>query len=464
MADLETLASIISRGVATIQTKCAERGTKFPTLDDPFSLAGEAVRQSVFGDTMAVIAAAHQLIATLQPPGQFAGTIVGHIQPNAALRAVMAGNVPEILRDAGTQGMHADEIAAKNNMDSHKLARLLRLLATYHVFKEVSPDVFSNNRISASLDTRKTLQELKANPDDKFEGTTGIAALVDMVADMSKSAVYLTETLTDPRTARSESHTDTAFNRAFGTELPYYEWLHRPENRARGKRFDAAMTGTNQLGSLREVLTGFEWSELPEGSVVVDVGGGVGSSMQVLYDECKHLKYVVQDIEPVIADAHAFWKANRPEAVESGQVLLQVHDFFNEQPIKNARIFFVRGITHNWPTPYAVKILRRLREAAAPETLLIVSDSIVQYACRTEGRYMDIPGSEPQNAPSPLLPNYGIVSSVQYNTDCFVMEHFNAQERTIPHFWELLKQAGWRLERVVCGRGERWPRLVASPI
>ena len=39
-------------------------------------------------------------------------------------------------------------------------ARVLRLLATNHIFVEVSPDVFANNRLSSVLDTGKSMQEI----------------------------------------------------------------------------------------------------------------------------------------------------------------------------------------------------------------------------------------------------------------------------------------------------------------
>lgn len=40
-------------------------------------------------------------------------------------------------------------------------ARILRLLATNYIFKEVAPDVFANNLISSCLDTGKTFDQIK---------------------------------------------------------------------------------------------------------------------------------------------------------------------------------------------------------------------------------------------------------------------------------------------------------------
>ena len=42
------------------------------------------------------------------------------------------------------------------------VARVLRYLATRHVFKEVAPNVFANNRLSSALIKKHTLEEIKA--------------------------------------------------------------------------------------------------------------------------------------------------------------------------------------------------------------------------------------------------------------------------------------------------------------
>jgi hypothetical protein len=67
------------------------------------------------------------------------------------------------------------------------------------------------------------------------------------------------------------------------------------------------------------------------------------------------------------------------------------HNFFDEQPIKDADVFFMRSAIHNWGFSYAVKILRRLREAAVVgKTKLLMIDHIIPYACKTPS---DVPES-----------------------------------------------------------------------
>ena len=49
---------------------------------------------------------------------------------------------------------------------------------------------------------------------------------------------------------------------------------------------------------------GYEWEKLPPGSLVIDVGGGVGSQSLTLARRHPNLCFVVQDREAVIADAN----------------------------------------------------------------------------------------------------------------------------------------------------------------
>ena len=48
-------------------------------------------------------------------------------------------------------------------------------------------------------------------------------------------------------------------------------------------------------------MLGFDWAALPRDSLVVDVGGGVGSQTLTLAKAHEHLKFVVQDRESVIS-------------------------------------------------------------------------------------------------------------------------------------------------------------------
>lgn len=90
------------------------------------------------------------------------------------MRVAIEAHVAEALRDVGDKGLHVTELAKYSNINPDKLgmsrfsaciciflsliiplARVLRLLATHHIFKEVSPNVFAHSRMSLPLDTGK---------------------------------------------------------------------------------------------------------------------------------------------------------------------------------------------------------------------------------------------------------------------------------------------------------------------
>ncbi|KAF8443678.1 hypothetical protein L210DRAFT_3502471 [Boletus edulis BED1] len=114
-----------------------------------------------------------------------------------------------------------------------------------------------------------------------------------------------------------------AFNLAFRTQAPFFEWLENggedplggtgrgacihtltktrnvqagdvrlavpndvfncaPRKSFRLERFSKAMTGTTLWEAPKAILNGFDWYSLPKGSTIVDVGGGIGSTTMVL--------------------------------------------------------------------------------------------------------------------------------------------------------------------------------------
>jgi len=122
----------------------------------------------------------------------------------ACLRLLEAAHIPEILHEAGSRGMHVEEIAKRVGalrraqrrrqvetqddeggysdleVDPALLGHVLRLLATHHITHEVRPNVFANNRISDAIGSGKSIHELAIAPETKYEGADGIAAFVGM--------------------------------------------------------------------------------------------------------------------------------------------------------------------------------------------------------------------------------------------------------------------------------------------
>ncbi|KAI0314195.1 S-adenosyl-L-methionine-dependent methyltransferase [Amylostereum chailletii] len=218
-----------------------------------------------------------------------------------------------------------------------------------------------------------------------------------------------------------------------------------------------------QASNIDPSKLGFDWKGLKQGALVVDVGGGVGAQSLTLAREHPHLRFVVQDRESVIKNAAAVWDAQFPDTLLSGRVVLQGHDFFTTQPVKNADVFLLNTVLHNWPDKYCVKILQNLRQAAIPSTRLLIADPLIGYACANDAT-TDIPGAALPNPPAPLLANLGHTTTISYYLDIHMMEMVNGKERTIPQIHELLNETGWKLAEVNHGApGTLYGKVIAVP-
>ncbi|KAF5335811.1 hypothetical protein D9611_009636 [Ephemerocybe angulata] len=452
---LLSLACIISDSVNTIHAACEETGLAFPKLEDAFDLHSEAFRphEGVSEATKRIVAAAHQLIAAVLPPATAVYTIAASGSHKAAcLRICLEENVAEILREAGPKGLHVSLISQRTNINPQKLARILRFMATLHIFKELSPDVFTNNRLSSAFDTGKPVDELLSNRAARFSGTNGFTALACLhLDDIFKGSAYLWETLSDPLTSESVDAKGSACSHgALGYETNIWEFMERPEQAHRLRRFGEAIRGVQAMEPTDAVLEACDWKALPEDSVVVDVGGGVGASVFPLAKYHPHLRLIVQDRQDVVEQAKEVWLSKDPAALGMGRVTLQGHDFFESQPVRNASVFLLKQVIHDWSDKDAVRILSGLREASQPTTKLVIIDCLINHACSMAqlGEHSSIPGAIPREAPLPLLANYGAANFMSYFHDITMLTRFNSQERTVAEFSSLLKMAGWRLVRV----------------
>ncbi|KLO13199.1 S-adenosyl-L-methionine-dependent methyltransferase [Schizopora paradoxa] len=481
--NLKALAALINDAVANIDSRCVELESPFPSLHTPISPDAPPARadQVVSDNVSILLSAATQLIASVKSPHTYIFNAACAYYLPSSIRVATDSHVPEILANAGPEGMHVNEISAKNGIQPSKLSRILRYLSVHHIFREVRPDVFALNRTASVLNTGKSLEEILENPLEKHDNTSGVAALVAHCTDEDmKGATYMLEQLTDPNVEDHDDPTNVALSRAFGHKGDAWSWYELPENEMRFKRFGAAMKGITSMQKPEAILHGYDWTSLPPNSVVVDVGGGIGASSLQLAKSFPELKLVVQDRPPVVKEGRELVRASTPQLLESGRVVFQEHDFFKTQPVQHPRIFLLKQISHDWSDSYAVRILRELRNAAEPVvvspsnglvksgTELLLIDCIIPYVCDSDEyeSSANIPGLTKSTAPAPLLPHFADTDPSPFYTDLSMFVEFNGQERTIGQLQALLNQAGWRIARVypADGQSSYYPQVLAHPI
>ena len=221
LAELKALGNIIQSSIEQIEAVVSANSFIFPSADSTFSLDSDAphTHPDIQSATSLITSAASQLIARVRPaplsvmdsstqvnlglPRRYRESILmklGMLQfhVSTAVRTAICTHVAEILRDAGPKVMlcrmtilklHTTSLDRENTYRKSpspprftlgswvgiqvftginninnlmRPARILRLLATCHIFTEVSPDVFANNRLSSVLDTGKPVRELLA--------------------------------------------------------------------------------------------------------------------------------------------------------------------------------------------------------------------------------------------------------------------------------------------------------------
>ena len=113
-----------------------------------------------------------------------------------------------------------------------------------------------------------------------------------------KGAAYLTSYIKD-----EPKSVDTPWNLATGRKGTIWQWFKEPDNVWRYHRFTAAMKGGADRFPSSIYTESIDWKSLTPNSVVVDVGGSVGKVTYELYKTFPHLKYVIQDLPPVVKDA-----------------------------------------------------------------------------------------------------------------------------------------------------------------
>ena len=167
--------------------------------------------------------------------------------------------------------------------------------------------------------------------------------------------------------------------------------------------------------------------------------GGFDIQLSHLYPD---LTFVIQDRAPVLKIAETdVWPRENPSALSAGKVQFIVHDFFTPNPIKQAEVYWLRSILHDWSDDYCVSILSALRSAMHPQkSRILICDQLMNTT-------IGCPDVLP-SAPEPLPANYGINVRFSHQRDLCMMGIINGIERTPSQLKVLLEKAGLRIERV----------------
>jgi hypothetical protein len=93
--------------------------------------------------------------------------------------------------------------------------------------------------------------------------------------------------------------------------------------------------------------------------------------MIAVAEQFPRLHYIIQD---------------RPEVIETATnlregparcVTFQIYNFFTVKPVKNADVYFLCWILHDWSDKYAIRIIKALIPALQPGGKILTSEAIM---------------------------------------------------------------------------------------
>ncbi|KAF2176460.1 putative O-methyltransferase [Zopfia rhizophila CBS 207.26] len=286
------------------------------------------------------------------------------------------------------------DLARKCGLLEHDVKRIVRFAAVHHrVFREPENGFVVHTASSKLLTENQKIRDLLGLT--FAECWPAHAPAVDAVAQ------------------KSEEPNLSGYALANDTELSTFDFLSQHPDRA--QRFASAMSTTSKA-SLDALSTYYDWTSLPQGSTVVDIGGSQGHVSMHLAQQFPHLRFVVQDKPEVVYGA----EGNIPEKIKD-RIEFMAHDMFTNQTVAGD-VYLLRYVLHDWPDKYCIDILRKLIPTMKKGAKVVIQDHLL-----------------PEPGTLPLLQEMQIRSM-----DTIMLSLFNSREREVEDWKSLFERSNKR--------------------
>lgn len=259
-------------------------------------------------------------------------------------------NIADML---GDERLSAEKIAARVSAQPDAIYRLLRMLAAMGVFKEVSPRVFANNRLSEPL--------RDGRPDS-------VRAMILMHNSDEMSRPWYEQLENGVREG------GVPFTLAHGEEL--YDYMD--DHAEFDALFSRAMDSVEALSG-DSFARDFDWGHFER---VMDIGGSRGSKSLSILKRHPHLKAVVVDRARVVRDAERHW-AGREAPALLARLSFQAGDLLDSVPkaTSDKDIYLLSGVLHGFDDETCVKALINLARACGGTGARIAIMELVMAEC-----------------------------------------------------------------------------------
>jgi len=247
--------------------------------------------------------------------------------------------IADILKD-GVK--NCDELATATGTNAPALYRLMRALASVGIFVEKEQGYFDLTPVAVYLQS-------------------DIPDSIRWAAIMFAEEQYKVwgELLYSIKTGAS------AFDHVYGMDL--YQYL--AQNPEQGEIFHKAMTSIAITREDAAITTDYDFSSI---NILVDIGGGRGSTIAEILKANPTMKGILFDCAPALEGAK--------ELIKTAGVLQRceftVGDFFKSVP-SGCDAYILKRILHDWDDERAIAILKNCHRAMAKKGKILVVERLI---------------------------------------------------------------------------------------
>ncbi|PWY68705.1 O-methyltransferase [Aspergillus eucalypticola CBS 122712] len=298
-------------------------------------------------DRYQLLDAIDKLRVAVEPPLLTVRNLCSDHHGLVAIRVAMAMGIFDAFASAKNGEMNADALDENTKGGKALLVRIMRVVCANHVFEETGVERYRALPLAIMFASNSPPSEASVHSYDYFEARG----------------------YRNPQDAY-----DTTFQLAFETKEHYFEWIqHDPEEL---HAFNTVMEIGNRSLEGVQWYDYYPWQEnlATTGDtnrvLLVDIGGGRGhdlSGFKRKYPEIRdHL--IVQDLPKVIEDI-------LEPLIEGVQPM--GYNMFDPQPIRGAKAYYMRTVLHDWPDKQALEVLRRVHDAMAADSVLLINENVL---------------------------------------------------------------------------------------
>ncbi|KAF3153509.1 hypothetical protein TWF225_001752 [Orbilia oligospora] len=276
----------------------------------------------------------------------------------ACLQVIYNFKIAQFVPETGD--ISFEDLGSKVNIPATKLGQVLRYAMTNHIFYEPRDGYVAHTASSLLL------------RDENLPASAWVGVCVDEFFHASTNATKALKNFPHHEDIEKSAFSISPMFNGKG----YFEYLSTDPELSR--RFGLSMSQWSSGVGLKadSLIKGYNWGKLPKGATIVDVGGATGFVCVEVAKAYPHLKFHIQDLSvPSLETGQRNLARDNPELV--GNFEYQEHDFFTQQPVNGAEVYFFRFILHDWPDKYVLQILKNIVPALKNGSKIVVSDFIL---------------------------------------------------------------------------------------